>query len=158
MIRCLPKGICSWNFILEGDGRHATLKLNWGSEQGAITADGTDYKVRKHGFFSGDWSLDQGPTSVVSGKQPDALIRSFEIQNAQETLLLRAESASSRNFLLERSEEVIAKIIRDHGFTRRANIEPLVQDLDFPTLAFAFFLVAITWRRSAKSAAANTGG
>ncbi len=58
MIRCRPKGICSWDFFLDGEGHHASLDFNWLSEQGAITADGTSFEVCKHGVLSGQWTLD----------------------------------------------------------------------------------------------------
>jgi hypothetical protein len=57
MIRCTPKGICSWNFFLDGDGHHAALEFNWGSEQGNITVNEMPFTVRKHGVFSGHWTL-----------------------------------------------------------------------------------------------------
>jgi hypothetical protein len=148
MIRCIPKGICSWNFSLGGDDHHATLEFNWGNEQGNITADEMPFKVRKHGMLSGHWTLDRGEEQVATGKKNTAFTRTFEIQDSTDNLVLLAESALTRSFRVERSGDVIATICPDHAFTRRATIDTLAQDLDFTTLAFSFWLVALTWRRA----------
>jgi hypothetical protein len=49
MIRCIPRGICSWNFLLDGAGHQGTLELGWMGEQGAITVDDIAFEVQKHG-------------------------------------------------------------------------------------------------------------
>jgi hypothetical protein len=151
MIRCKPQGICSWNFFLDGDGHHASLVFHWAGEQGAITADGRPFEVRKHGVFSGHWTLDQGGASVASAQKSSAFTRTFEIHSAEDTLVLSAESALGRGFRVERSGETIATIRPDHAFTRRATIETLAQKWDFPTACFAFWLVVLIWRRAASS-------
>src|SRR5262245_22958627 len=131
MIRCIPKGLCSWDFYLDGEGHHASLEFNWIGEQGAITADDVPFDVRKHGAFSGRWSLDHDRESVASAQKSSAFTRTFEIQGAEDTLLLRAESALGRSFHVERSGEVMITIRPDHAFTRRASIETLGQQWDF---------------------------
>jgi hypothetical protein len=151
MIRCKPKGICSWDFLLDGEGHHASLVFNWVGEQGFITADGRPFEVRKHGAFSGHWTLNQGRESVASAQKTSAFTRTFEIQNAEDNLVLSAESALGRSFRVERSGEVIATITPDHAFTRRATIETFSQKWDFPSVCFAFWLVVLIWRRAASS-------
>lgn len=154
MIQCKPKGLFSWDFVLDGDGHNASLDFNWVGEQGSMAVDGVSYEIRKHGMMSGHWTLDQDNTSVVSAKK--SITRTFEIQNAQKTLLLEAESAFGRSFRLESSNEMIAQIVPAHLFTRRATIETFVENIDFPTISFAFWLTALTWRRSASSAGGAT--
>jgi hypothetical protein len=151
MIRCKPKGLCSWDFVLDGEGHQASLAFNWVGEQGAITADGRPFEVRKHGVFSGQWTLDQDGEAVVSAQKSSAFTRTFAIQNAEETLVLCAESAVGRSFRLERSGEVLATIRPDHAFTRRATIAIRASHGDFPTVCFAFWLVVLTWRRAASN-------
>ena len=56
LIRCMPKGICAWDFFLDGEDHHASLEFNWIGEQGAITADNIPFEVRKHGMLSGHWT------------------------------------------------------------------------------------------------------
>jgi hypothetical protein len=146
MIRCIPKGLCSWDFSLAGEGHHASLEFNWKGEQGVITADGIPFDVRKHGVFSGHWTLDHDGQSVASAEKSSAFTRSLEIRGAEDILLLRAESALGRSFRIERSAEVIVTIRPDHVFTRRATIETLGQKWDFRLVCFAFWLVVLMWR------------
>ena len=158
MIRCKPKGLCSWNFFLEGEGHHASLEFNWLGEQGAITADDLPFEVQKHGVFSGHWTLDHGDKSVASAQKTSPFTRTFKIQDTEDTLLLCAESALGRSFCVERSGEIIATIQPDHAFTRRATIETLGKRWSFSTVCFAFWLVVLTWRRAASSNSAASGG
>ena len=155
MIRCMPMGICSWNFVLEGEGHHASLDFTWLGEQGAITADGTSFDVCKHGITSGHWTLDHAGNHIVTAQKSSAFFRTFEIQDLHQTLVLRAESPFGRRFRVAGAKDVVATIVPDHVFTRRATIETFAQNLDFTTISFSFWLAALTWRRAARS---NSGG
>jgi hypothetical protein len=156
MIRCKPKGLCSWDFFLDGEGHHGSVEFNWLGEQGAIIADGIPFEVCKHGLFFGHWTLDRNREPVASAQKANLFTRTFEIQHNQESLSLCAAFAFGRSFCLQHSERVIATIRPDHAFTRRATIETFAQTEDFPTLCFAFWLVVLTWRRAA-SASSNSG-
>jgi hypothetical protein len=158
MIRCKPKGMCSWDFFVDDESHHASLEFNWLGEQGTITVDGRSFEVRKHGMLSGHWTLDYGPESIASAQKTSPFFRTFEIQNAHDSLVLRAESPFGRSFHIERCQEVIATIRPDHAFTRRSTIETLRQKWDFPTLCFAFWLVVLTWRRAASSSSEAAAG
>jgi hypothetical protein len=151
MMRCKPKGICSWDYFVDGDGHHGSLVFNWVGEQGTITADGRPFEVQKHGMFSGHWTLDQNRQSAISAQKSSAFTRTFEMQSAEDALVLCAESVLGRSFRIERSGEVIATISPDHAFTRRATIKTVPQKWDFPTVCFAFWLVVLIWRREASS-------
>jgi hypothetical protein len=156
MIRCKPKGLCSWDFFLDGEGHHASVEFNWQGEQGAITADGMPFEVRKHGFLSGHWTLERNRERVASAQKANPFTRTFEIQHDQESLILCAEFAFGRSFRLQRPEDPIATIRPYHAFTRRATIETFAQKCDFPMICFAFWLVVLNWRRAA-SAASSSG-
>ena len=123
MIRCKPNGICSWNFLLDGEGHRSTLEFNLLGEQGAIEVDGERFDVRKHGTFSGHWTLDHAGSEMASAQKSTAFTRTFDVQDRSGSLLLRAESAFGRSFRVERFGKVIATIFPDHPFTRRAKIE-----------------------------------
>jgi hypothetical protein len=155
MIRCKPKGVCSWDFFLDDEDHHASLEFNWLGEQGAINADGIMFEVRKHGVLSGHWTLEHDRKSVASAQKTSAFTRTFQVRNAQDVLVLCAESAFGRSFRVERSGDVIATIRPNHAFTRRATIETLAQKWDFPTISFAFWLVVLTWRRAASSSSSG---
>jgi len=157
VIRCKPNGICSWDFLLDGEGHCSTLEFNWLGEQGAINADGKSFDVRKHGVFSGHWTLEHAGTQVASAQKSTAFTRAFDVQDPSGPFILRAESAFGRSFRVERSGNVIATIFPDHPLTRRANIDILTDKWDFVTVSFLFWLVVLTWRRAAQSSASGGG-
>ncbi len=151
VIRCKPNGICSWDFLLDGEGHRSKLQFNCLSEQGAIVADRKRFDVQKHGVFSGHWTLDQAGTELASAQKSTAFTRTFDVQDSSGLLVLSAESAFGRSFRVERSGNVIATMFPDHPFTRRANIDILIDKWDFVTISFLFWLVVLTWRRAAQS-------
>jgi hypothetical protein len=150
MIRCVPDGFWSWNFHLTDEYHEAILEFNWFGEAGTITVDGVCFDVCKQGAFSGHWTLERDGLEIASAERANIFTRTFEISDAIGSLLLRAESVFGRSFVLELSNEVIATITPDHAFTRRTTIEVLEKSPSFPTLAFAFWLVVLTWRRQAQ--------
>lgn len=151
VIRCLPQSICSWDFLLDGEGHRALLEFNWLSEQGVIRIDGERFDVRKHGAFSGHWTLEHPRLGVVSAQKATPFTRTFEVQDAGRDLVLRADSPFGRSFSVERGRDVIARIAPDHPFTRRATIQFLTEKWDFAMMSFLFWLVVLTWRRAAQS-------
>jgi hypothetical protein len=158
MIRCIPKGICSWDFFLQGEGHDASLEFNWIGEQGRVIADGVVFEVRKHGVFSGHWALDREGEIVASAQKSTAFTRTFEIESSIGSLVLRAVSPFSRSFRIERSGDLLATISPVHAFNRRATIETRASDLDFPTTSFSYWLAVLTWRRAAsQNSAAGSG-
>lgn len=151
MIRCLPKGLCSWDFDLEGCGHHASVKFDWMGEQGAIVADGVRYAVRKHGVFSGRWTLEERGDVIARAQKTSLFTRSFEIVTAAGDFEVRAESAFSRAFRVVQPDGAgVAAIKTDHLFTRRATIE-IAPRTDFVTLCFSFWLAVLTWRRHSRN-------
>lgn len=148
MILCLPKGICSWNFDLRTSGHSASVEFDWMGEQGAMTIDGMPHEVRKHGMFSGQWTLEANSTTLASAQKSNPFTRSFDLTTSSGTVVLRAESAFGRAMLLEGADfhGLIAPV---HPFTRRASITGQVPD--FRIACFAFWLAALVWRRAAQS-------
>lgn len=151
MIRCTPHGIFSWSFHVTSEKHEATLEFGWFGEQGAITIDGDRLEVCKHGMFSGQWTLERGGSVIVSGQKSNIFTRTFEVNDTQGGLVLRAVSPFGRSFQLERYGELVASIAPDHAFTRRATIATKTQALEFATICFSFWLVVLTWRRAAKN-------
>lgn len=148
VIRCIPKGLCSWNFDIDAEGHSATIEFNWMGEQGAITIDGEPHDVRKHGVFSGCWTMHSNAKTVATAQKSSAFTRSFELATSAGTVVLRAQSAFGRTMLLEGAGfgAVIAPV---HPFTRRASIAGEVSDIRIA--CFAFWLTALLWRRAAQS-------
>ncbi|MHB8070125.1 MAG: hypothetical protein ACYDIC_19710 [Desulfobaccales bacterium] len=147
MIRCIPKGLCSWNFDIAGSGHSAIAEFNWLDEQGNITADGEYHDVRKHGVFSGHWTLYANSTPVANAQKSSVFTRTFELETSSGAVILRAQSALGRTMLLEGAgfDAVIAPV---HPFTRRASITGQISD--FRTACFAFWLTVLLWRRDAQ--------
>lgn len=150
-ITCKPQSICSWNYYLTGESQQAYLQFNWLSEQGSITLDDVEYAVRKHGPLSGEWSLEQSDEPLVWARKSNPLMRTIELSFGQTTLTLRAESAFGRSFLGEFNARTLFTIKPVHLLTRRAVIETFGEEIQFPTLCFAFWLVALMWRRAANN-------
>jgi hypothetical protein len=153
MIHCVPRGICSWNFILGGDGHAAETQINWMGEQGSLRVDGTFHEVRKLGWLSGEWELVDGSSVILHARKPRAFTRTFELTGPHEQSILSAPSAFGRTMQLVGSD-VDCVISPAHLFTRRATIEGNIGD--FRTVSFAFWLTVLTWRRSANNN--NSGG
>jgi hypothetical protein len=148
MIRCLPKGLCSWNFDIATSEHTASVEFNWLSEQGNITIDGEYFEVRKQGFLSGQWALETNSKTIATAQKSSAFTRSFELETSSGAVVLHAQSALGRTMLLEGSgfNGVIAP---DHPFTRRASITGKISD--FRTACFAFWLTVLLWRRASKN-------
>ncbi|WP_164104568.1 hypothetical protein [Candidatus Laterigemmans baculatus] len=148
MIRCIPKGLCSWNYRLHAGGHSARIEINWTSEQGALEIDGERYEIQKHGPLSGHWTLTAGSKQLASAKKISAFTRTIELDTESGTVTLSAESAFGRTMLLAGAgfDAVIAPA---HPFTRRASITGTIGD--FRTVCFAFWLTVLLWRRAAQS-------
>ncbi|MEM1305453.1 MAG: hypothetical protein AAGG46_11185 [Planctomycetota bacterium] len=128
MIECLPVSLCSWNYVVRGDGHTAQVDFNWTSEQGAITIGGTRLEVRKHGFASGRWTAELGGEVLAEAHKPSSMSRSFNVQSftgrsPAGPLLLEADSAFSNRFGLHAGGARIATLRTKHVMTRRALIE-----------------------------------
>lgn len=151
MIRCLPKGVCSWNFILEGDGILAELTYGSFKEKGTIVLNGYSYEVNKPSMMSGEWTLTQAGREIATARKESVFKRTFSVTMGLDEWQLRAESSLGRSFLIVRSNKMIGQISPMHPFTRRAKIEMVNPEYDGKLVAFSFWLVALMWRRAASS-------
>ena len=82
-------------------------------------------------MLSGRWTLDQEGQEVASGQKSSVFSRTFEIQDQQNSFVLRAEFPLGRSFRLEGASDETATIKPDHPFTRRATIEPVSDGWEF---------------------------
>lgn len=154
MIECLPKSLCSWDFNVHGFScGEVTVEYDWLAEQGRIMGPGLDYEIRKHGMFSGHWTLESVGQVVSDARKPSAMIRSFEITGREVGFMLRAASPLTRVFEISMNQRVVGRISPVHAFTRRATVacsDAIPEHLQL----FAFWLVGLTWKRSANNSAA----
>ncbi len=152
MIQCTPHGICSWDFILEGDGHLARVAFDWIGESGKLVIDGRQHDISKHGIFSGRWTLDARMNHLFTAQKNNPFTRSFEIYGTFGSAILGANSAFGRTMTVA-GEGIDCTISPAHPFTRRASIAGHFDD--FRLVAFAFWLTTLTWRRAARN---NAGG
>ena len=155
MLTCLPKSLCNWNFEVTGSpaGR-ASVNFDFFTEQGDISLGGSSFAVRKHGPFSGHWTLENGGQIIVEANKPNALFRSFELQVGNVQFTVKARSAFTRSFDFSIGGQNVGVIRPAHPLTRRAFIECAAEIPDLAQL-FAFWLVVLTWKRAANNAAAS---
>ena len=155
MLTCLPKFLCSWDFRVTGlASGPADLSFNFFTEQGSISFDGVQMKIRKHGPLSGRWTLEDNGETLAEGHKPSAMFRAFKIRSANAEIELKAASAFARGFQLSKGGSIVGTIRPAHAFTRRAFIDC---SLEVPELIqlFSFWLVVVTWRRAANNS--NSG-
>ncbi|MFD0893455.1 hypothetical protein KBB96_18670 [Luteolibacter ambystomatis] len=148
MIRCLPRGICSPSYHLEGEGHQAEILFNAFGEGGELVIDGRSLTVEKQGFLSGSWALVDGGRVMATAGKTSAFTRTIEGEGPSGAFRLNAESVFGRTMLLE-TRNGTAVISPDHAFTRRASIGGPAAD--FTTACFAFWLTGMLWRRAAKN-------
>lgn len=160
MIRCVPKSICSWNFYLNsksaGLALNADLDFNFWTEQGQIRLNGQWFEIRKHGPLSGHWTLEDGKSILASAHKLNPFTRSIQVQAQGTHFVLSALHPFTRASSLKSNGQTVATITPDHPFTRRSKIGVNQKWVDGSTLAFAFWLVVVLWRRAARSSNSNS--
>jgi hypothetical protein len=152
MIQCTPRGICSWDFILDGDGHRASVEFDWIGESGQLVIDGHHHTISKQGMFSGKWTFDSPVSHLFTAQKNNPFTRTFEISGPSGSAILSASSAFGRTMTIA-GDGIDCTISPAHPFTRRASIEGHYDD--FRLIAFAFWLATLTWRRAARN---NAGG
>ncbi|MEO7497799.1 MAG: hypothetical protein ABIT83_00985 [Massilia sp.] len=151
MLLCKPKSFFSSDYVLEGDGRRADLTFRWTSEQGTIIVDRTVFEVRKHGIMNPEWTLEGAGHQLATAVKPSAFTRTFDIRSDSTSMVLRAAAPMSRRFEIDQAGALLATIAPKNLFSRQAVIDTREGKLDFPTMCFALWLTALTWRREAQS-------
>lgn len=153
MIQCLPRGICSWGYLISGGGHKGGTEFNTWSERGSLSADGHHFQVVKGGWLSGEWTLTDGTEVVARAIKTSPFTRSFELSTPDGALSLKAVSPFGRAMYLS-GRGTDCEISPDHAFTRRATIRGDAGD--FRITVFAFWLTAMVWRRAANNS--SNGG
>jgi hypothetical protein len=151
MLTCVPLSLCSWDYEIRGArSGPATLTFNYFIEQGGIFTSEAEFSVRKHGPMSGHWTLESDREVLADAVKPSAMVRSFEVKSGDAHFDLTAHSVMTRSYDFVKNGSVVGTICPAHAFTRRAFIEC---GESIPEIAqiFAFWLVALTWRRAANN-------
>ena len=147
MILGSPYSVFSWNYLFQGEGHQAYWDQKWTSEQCSILIDDVLFEVKKHGVTSGLWTLEKEGLPHASAKKLSIWKRSFHIETPMGLLHLGSNGALKRSFFIGLEGEVIATIYPRNVVSRHAEMEIHFPEYDFPSLAFAFWLVILTWRR-----------
>jgi hypothetical protein len=155
MIMCLPKSMCSRNYRVRGlpEGE-AEVLFDSMTEQGEIILGGQTLRVCKHGIASGRWTLEADGEALAEAVKPSAMSRLMEIRTLGSTLTLQPRSMLSNVFEVHHDGHHCGTVRTMHSFTRRAVIE-CDDSLDSLTQLFAFWMVALMWRRNENAAAAS---
>ena len=149
MMTCIPDSIFTWGFQVKGAAEGpAALSFNFFTEQGAIRYGATEYAVQKHGWLSGEWTLENSGGVCARARKPNPLTRKFQIDEEGRTFLLKAR-IMGRSFDILQNESVIGSIQPAHIFTRRSTID-CGPEMSEPGQLFCFWLAALTWRRQAR--------
>lgn len=147
---CVPRGFWTWTYHVYGSKNgDAQVTFNMFSEQGSIVVSGVEFRIRKHGWLSGTWSLEQDGLTLATATKPSALIRAFDVEADDRRFELRARLMTRTFDIFEGSDQ--PGLIRPAGFfTRRALVE-CREDVPFLVRLFCFWLAALMWRRAAKN-------
>ncbi len=146
MLHYRPRSAFSRTFILEGDGEEATLHTKLLTKQGSITIGRDVYEIQKHGITSGFWTMDLDGVVVCSAQKKNHLTRTLEFRCPMGFLLLRAKMPIARTFRLKKESAIFAKIKPYGPLGRRANIDELIPEYHFPSIAFALWLCSLSWK------------
>ena len=151
MLTVVPESFCSSNYRVFGSScERAIVAFDFFTEQGYISLGNVAFTIRKQGAFSGRWTLNDGSLQVGDAAKPNPFFRSVEIVVHQARFSLSAQSPWSRCFAISVGRRLIGEIRPVHLFTRRAIIDCSPELPELGQL-FAFWLVAMLWRRDANN-------
>lgn len=156
MLRLTPAHVFSDNASVKGPGFSVRLEFARMSEQGAVIANGTRFKVRKHGVTSGRWTLEAGGEVVATAQKSTPFHRTFRIEGTMGAQVLRAKSAVGRAMLVEADGRVVLRLAPNNAFTRKARVDLCGVEWDAASVGFVCWLTLLTWRRASSSAAAGS--
>jgi hypothetical protein len=151
MLRAIPKGWLSWDFVVkQGSQTLAEIDVSWWREQGELAVRGRTYKVFREGLMSGAFVLESAGSVLARAEKPSAFRRSFAIEHAGRQYTLRSKSAFGRAFELLDGPRAIGSISPEWIFSRRASAD-LPEDLPLEVRVFIIWLTIILWKRESDS-------
>lgn len=151
---CLPEACCSSDFrVMDGNEEYARLRFNFYTEQGGITLPDASYRIGSLGQSSGRWVLERDGETLAKACKPSVMFRSMDIDTDSAPVQVEPRSVITRSFNLITGGRIAGTIKPVHVFTRTTWIE--CDDTVRPIVClFAFWLVALSWRRSSKASIA----
>ncbi len=152
--RCLPIGLCSWDFRIVHDATVvARTHHDWLTEQGSLEIGARRLSVVKPSAMIGGWSVQEDGATIASALKPSAFARRFNVTDSGGDYELAA-NVMSRRFDLRKDGAAVVSIAPDHLLTRRSSIQA-DDSVRIELMTFAFWLSVICWRRAARSSSAG---
>lgn len=151
-ITCLPRGICSWDYILEGPDGEGLIQMNNWSDKGHIVWNGETFDILKPNSLRNQWVMERDGIPVSHSRKTGVFSRTIGIECHGDVFTLAPESWMSGSMRLT-GNHVSAVIRPQHAFTRRSTISGSWDD-PLPVL-FAFWLFAVISRQTTTVVAAS---
>lgn len=151
MLQCVPQSFFTSNYVISGaSGGPAVVALEVFGEQGSIFCHGTQYRICKHGWLSGHWTMESSGQVYAEALKESALFRAFEVQDATALYELQSKNPFTRVYTLTLGGNQVGNIKPVGPLTRRALID-CIPEVPEPTQLFCFWLAVLTWRRASRS-------
>lgn len=151
-ITCLPRGICSWDYILQSPDGDGLIEMNTWSDKGHITWNGETFDILKPNSCRNQWIMERDGIPFSHARKTSAFSRSYQIECDGNAFTFTAESWMSGAMNLT-GNDVSAAFRAQHAFTRRSIISGNWND-PIPVL-FAFWLFAVLIRQTTAAGSAG---
>jgi hypothetical protein len=151
MLRVVPTHWYSWDVTVTDTSRPvADMTMSWWREKGALTIDGSTYRLYREAPMSGAFLLEQAGSVLARAEKPSIFRREFVVRHAGREYTLRPRSIWGRAFVLLAGPRQVGSIAPKSTFTRHADAD-LPPDLPLPVRMFIVWLTMISWRRQQSS-------
>jgi hypothetical protein len=144
------RGWHSWNFSFYEDGlpiAATTLFSSW--EAGELFLGEARFRIYREQVTSGAFVLEGEGVRIARAGTLYAQPGSIGIECDGNSFELRAESASSRRFILSKELNPIGSVYPEHPFTKKCIVD-LPAELSLPVRLFIAWLVIVFWKIKAE--------
>ena len=153
MWRASPIDWIGRTYRVEEDGE-TVGKVEFASWSGGIVLADQRFAIVREGYWNPKYHLERDRKRVATASSLGVFRRSFHLVQGDEEYTLGPSSAWSRSYALTRNGSHLGQISAAGVFSRAALIE-LAPELAPELRLFAFWIVALAWRRGAAAAAAT---
>jgi len=154
VLRLVPESWLTWNFeVLEDDRKITEIKTSTLPESGTFSIDGSEFRARRKGMFSGEYFLEKEGQMTARAEKPSAFRNAFDVEYSDRKYTLKKESWVGRSFVLVQGDLEIGSIRPEGALSRKAAVS-LPQDMPMPLQMFVIWLTILLWRREADAGAA----
>ena len=142
-------------YRVEEDGETVgTVGFGSWSGHGGIVLGDQRLAIVREGYWNPKFHLERDRKRMATASSLGVLRRGFQLVQGDEQYRLDPTSAWSRSYALSRNGSHLGQISAAGVFSRAALIE-LAPELAPELRLFAFWIVALAWRRGAAAAAAT---